>query len=95
MARVRYATLVFALLTTTAFAQDVSHARHHRRHAVASHSQQFEARAVPDQQTWAQPPAPRYHESGNSCAPDRAEPVWGEGNSFLGYSCVPESTNGS
>jgi hypothetical protein len=30
----------------------------------------------------------------NSCAPDQAEPVWGENGVLLGYSCVPPSANG-
>ena len=32
--------------------------------------------------------------SGNDCAPDSAEPVWGAGNALLGYSCY-SNANGS
>jgi hypothetical protein len=40
-------------------------------------------------------PTRRLHRSGNECAPDRAEAVWGPGNAFLGYSCEPPSANGN
>jgi hypothetical protein len=40
-------------------------------------------------------PARRLHQSGNSCAPDRAESVWSSTNQLLGYSCEPASANGS
>ena len=30
----------------------------------------------------------------NLCAPDRAEPAWGENGVLLGYSCVPPTANG-
>lgn len=50
--------------------------------------------AWPTQQAWSAP-SQHIYQSGNSCSPDRAEPVWGPGNAMMGYSCVPESANGS
>ena len=32
--------------------------------------------------------------SGNDCAPDSADPVWGPGNALVGYSCY-SNANGS
>jgi hypothetical protein len=32
--------------------------------------------------------SPGLHQSGNECAPDRAEAAWGRNNRFLGYICV-------
>ncbi len=49
--------------------------------------------AWPSQQAWT-PPSQRIYSNGNSCGPDRAEPVWGPGNAMMGYSCVPEGANG-
>lgn len=94
MLKIRLACVAFALFATTAFAHDLRRHRHYHHHSVV-HTQPFEAQSSPYQQAWSEPPTQRYHESGNSCAPDRAEPVWGPGNALMGYSCVPESANGS
>ena len=90
----RIAGVACVLIATSAFGHDVRHERHQRRHVAAAPYPAYEAQSFSNQPVWAQAPAPRLHVHGNSCAPDRAEPVWGEGNAFMGYSCVPESANG-
>ena len=90
MLGIRLAGVAFALMATTAFANELPRHRHAHHRAVA----QTQPYAAPYQQAWAASSPQRYHESGNTCAPDRAEPVWGTGNALMGYSCVPESANG-
>ena len=93
MFKLRIAGVACVLTATSAFAHDVRHERHHSRHVTAARYHAYEAQSYSNQPAW-RASAPRLHVHGNSCAPDRAEPI-SEGNGFMGYSCVPESANGS
>jgi hypothetical protein len=86
------AAVAVLLLATPAFAQNAVVHQWRHRHVVHAHVVQPQVAAI--QPVWTAP-EPRLHQHGNSCAPDRPVPVWGDGNAFMGYHCEGESANGS
>jgi hypothetical protein len=88
MIRLALVSLTIAAFQPIAYTQDLSVGA---RSDPAPQRSRLEVSGATDELRWSigalQTP--------NSCAPDRAEPVWGGNGALLGYSCLPPSGNGA
>ena len=87
MTRFALAFLAIAALQPIAYAEDTSDGA---RVGVNPRSPKIKMARTPNE--------PRSSiavvQSANACAPDQAEPAWGENGVLLGYSCLPPTANG-